>query len=503
MNIKQTLILLLFTVFVSSFSFAQQKNIAIGKPVIANSEDKDYPASNAVDGKITRNSKWMSGDVVPPHILEIDLQRYCDISKIVVHTGIPESERTPYEASQAAGFWSAKNLKLQYWDDANWTDIAGTEVHENRLTEIPFMFSPALNTFKVRLVCDDGEPISIMEIEVFGEETSRLPAGGASDLERKVERTEDQELAIHVGSNVVGKSMKYVAYNQGYYLPGSNVSGWLEYSDVNSLRIWTSLNSFAPTNAVEVDPAVSTITEFDKRKDQLRANPENNEFIKWDNLIPLYVNAEKSSTNPMVLSYVLSELKRLNIDPVMQINSRDFDGTWSNKWQQWQRYYALAYYAAKEGDVTMFAMQNEPNHVLSGPMPLDHWIESMRIVSDALKSAVEDVNKKYGKSLKARMLGPVTSGNNPDWWATIAKNLRVDYRGNTTDEDVLSIFSTHSYNSPASGYNDRVNNIRNIIMDNHPEGKALPIVYTEIGRWMNAYLIDKEETIDSPSLFTE
>ncbi len=66
------------------------------------------------------------------------------------------------------------------------------------------------------------------------------------------------------------------------------------------------------------------------------------------------MNAEKSSTNPMVLSYVLSELKRLNIDPVMQINSRDFDGTWSNKWQQWQRYYALAYYAAKEGDVTMF-----------------------------------------------------------------------------------------------------------------------------------------------------
>ena len=39
--------------------------------------------------------------------------------------------------------------------------------------------------------------------------------------------------------------------------------------------------------------------------------------------------------------------------------------------------------------------------------------------------------------------------------------------------------------------------------ENHPAGQALPIVYTEIGRWMNAYLIDKEETMDSPSLFTE
>jgi hypothetical protein len=33
--------------------------------------------------------------------------------------------------------------------------------------------------------------------------------------------------------------------------------------------------------------------------------------------------------------------------------------------------------------------------------------------------------------------------------------------------------------------------------------QSFPIVYTETGRWMNAYLIDKEETMDSPSLFTE
>jgi hypothetical protein len=67
----------------------------------------------------------------------------------------------------------------------------------------------------------------------------------------------------------------------------------------------------------------------------------------------------------------------------------------------------------------------------------------------------------------------------------------------------MEIFSTHSYNSPAVGYESRISNIRKIIQDNHPEGKALPIVYTEIGRWMNAYLIDKEETMDAPSLFTE
>ncbi len=485
-------------------SYAQEKNVALNKTVVANSENNNYPAKNVVDGKITRNSKWMSGNVKPPHILEIDLQKYCNINKIIVHTGIPEAERTASEVIQAAGFWSAKNFKLQYWDDANWTNIPNTEVHENRLTAVPYSFTPSLNTFKLRFVCDDGEPISIMEIEVFGTETDRVVAGNATVLKKKTERTADQNVTITISNNVVGKTMKYVGYNQGYYVPASNASGWIEYSGVNSLRVWTTLNSYVPVSAIQVDKSIATVDEFDKRKEELRSNPEKNNFIKWEKLLPIYNDTEKeTNTNPMVLSYVLTELKRLNVDPILQISSIDFNDTWSNKWQQWQRFYALAYYAAKTGDVTMFAMQNEPNHRASGPMKLDQWIGGMQIVSDALTSAIEDVNKKYGKNLKARMVGPVTAGNNPEWWAAVAKNVRTDYHGNTIDHNLLGIFSTHSYNSPAAGYESRVSNIRKILADNQPDGKPLPIVYTEIGRWMNAYLIDKEETMDSPSLFTE
>ncbi len=498
------LILVFLLLFPYSVVFAQEKNVALNKPVIANSENSSYPAKNAVDGKINRNSKWMSDNVKPPHILEIDLQKYCNISKIIVHTGIPDSELTASEAGKAAGFWSAKNFKLQYWDDANWTDIPNTEVHENRLTTVSYSFPALVNSFKIRFVCADGEPVSIMEIEVFGTETSRIVAGTTTSLQKKSERIEDQDINIKVTDKVIGKTMKYVGYNQGYYLPGSNASGWVEYSGVNSLRVWTSLNSYVPLNAVQVDENISTIEDFDQRKVALRLNPEKNSFIRWDILLPIYDDTEKAAnTNPMVFSYILSELKRLNIAPILQVNSTDFKDTWSNKWQQWQRYYALAYYAAKEGDVAMFAMQNEPNHKGSGPMKLDQWIGGMQIVSDALKCALEDVNKKYGKNLKACMVGPVTAGNNPEWWAGVAKNLRTDYHGKPISEDLLGIFSTHSYNSPAAGYEGRVNAIRKILSENQPGGKALPIVFTEIGRWMNAYLIDKEETMDSPSLFTE
>ncbi|MEO5947215.1 MAG: discoidin domain-containing protein [Chitinophagaceae bacterium] len=494
-----------FFVFCSVAVKAQQQNIALGKPVTVSSTDKLHPATNMVDGKITRTSTWKAANGNPPHIVEIDLQKYYSISEIKIHSGIMDTEKKADEMNQAAGFWSIKNFKLQYWDDANWSDFPKSEVHENRLIAAAFNYSPTVSTFKIRLVCDDGEPISIMEIEAFGSLTPNMPEPPTVNSSIKTTNisTEPQDIVITVENKIVGKTLKYVGYNQGYYIPGSNVSGWIEYSGVNSLRVWASLNSFVPPSAVQVDEQVASLTEFDKRKNELRLNPEKNKFIKWDALLPLYDKMDTSSTNAMVFSYAIKELKRLKVDGLLQLGSTDFENDWSNKWKQWQRYYAIAFYAAKIGDVNMFALQNEPNHRQSGPMKLDQWIMAMQIVSDAIHCAVEDVNKIYKKKLVPKFVGPVTAGNNPEWWAAVAKNIRTDYRGNKVGKDLLEIFSTHSYNSPAVGYENRIENIQEILRENHPAKKELPVAYTEIGRWMNAYLIDKEETMDSPSLFAE
>lgn len=510
MKLKSINILLVICLFLSNVLqplIAQElrKNVALGKKVETSSTDAKYPASNIVDGSVTRESKWMSASSKPPHIVEINFEAYCNIDEIRFHSGIPENERTISEQNQASGFWSVKNFKIQYWDDANWTDFPKASVLENRKTTAVFTFENLISTFKIRMVADDGEKISVMEIEVFGTVDVGMPAPPSfdSDIKKQVEITEDQNATLKINNKVVGQSFKYVGYNQGYFLPGYNVSGWLEYADVNSIRIWPNLNTYVPESTVQVDSSIVSVEEFDKRKSELRAYPENSKFIKWDQLKKLFETPDFSSNNSMVLDYALTESKRLDIEPILQINSRDFDSTWSNKWQQWQRYYALAYHTAKIADVEMFAMQNEPNHAHSGPMELDQWIAGMQIVSDAVNSAIADVNKKYKKNLKAKFVGPVTAGQNTDWWATIAKNIRTDYHGNTLDHDLIDVFSTHSYNSPAAGYSTRVNNIRKVLVENHPKNQSIPIVFTEIGRWMNAYLIDQEETMDSPSLFTE
>jgi hypothetical protein len=253
---------------------------------------------------------------------------------------------------------------------------------------------------------------------------------------------------------------------------------------------------------VTVDEKMTSLAQFEANKQALRNNPESSDFIRWNQILPL---CEKimHGTNTMVFNYALEETKRLGIDVVLQINGKDFNDTWSNKWQQWQRYYALAYHAAKTGDVSMFAMQNEPNHRHSGPMEKETYLSGLQIVSDAVHCAVEDVNKRYGKNLQARMVAPVTAGANTDWWIEVMKNIRTHYSGKPGDRDLIDIFSTHSYNLPASGYTTKVSEIRELITDNHPQKKSLPIVFTETGRWMNARLIDKYETMDSPSLFTE
>ena len=502
MKFKLPIIILLF----SSFStYAQQTNIALHKPVSVTSEDKNFTAKNVTDGVISRNSKWQASTNKAPHILEIDLQKYYNITELIVHSGVTDVEKKPNEMNQAAGFWSAKNFKMQYWDDANWTDFPKGEIHENRLVAASFKFKPAVTTFKIRMVCDDGEAINVMEIKAFGDVSPNMPTPPtvASTIKKVNTNSGPQKATVRVSNTVVGKTMKFVGYNQGYYFPNSNIAGWLEYSNINSLRVWTSLNAFVPETAVEVDKNITSVEEFDKRKAALRASPEKNKYINWDELLPLYDKPDSSSTNAMIYNFAIKDLKRLSIQVILQIGSTDFNDTWENKWKQWQRYYAIAYHSAKTGDVAMFAMQNEPNHRNAGPMKLDQWISGAEIASDAIHRAVEDVNKKYGKKLEGKFVGPVTAGQNNDWWAAVAKNIHTDYHGKTVKEDQVDLFSTHSYNSPAAGYESRISNIRKILEENHPEGKSIPILYTEIGRWMNAYLIDKEETMDDPSLFTE
>lgn len=205
---------------------ADDVNVALRKPVTASSQQEKFPVSNVTDGVISRKSTWMSAESArPPHMLDINLERYYNIDKIVIYTGIPENELTESEKGKAPGFWSMKNFKIQYWDDANWTDLPDTERTENRQDRLEFTFKPALLTFQIRVVSTDGEPIRINEVEVYGEEKINMPVPVmVNEVPKAIQKPFEEEMQVTITKDVIGKSMKYVAYNQGYYFRGSEVS---------------------------------------------------------------------------------------------------------------------------------------------------------------------------------------------------------------------------------------------------------------------------------------
>lgn len=480
--------ILLLVFSVPGMVFAQE-NVALGKQVKASSELVQFPASNLVDGKTDAEHAWKSQKQnKPPIYAEIDLHRYQTLNKLAVYLK-PNLDKDAFNS-----------IQLQYWDDANWTNIIGDKKWDAKNGILSIKLGTPLTTFMVRVFDDKASSLEINELIVTG-----LPATAQSysgDAVETPSSTVTQKATVKVENVVDGESLEYVGYNQGYYLPNTNVSSWVDYSNINSMRVWTSLSQYAPTKAFHF-PAVNTVKDFDAQKALVSQNPENNPFIDWKMLTSIYEHNDPPGGNRMNFKYVLAELKRLNVDPLLQINNTKFDDNWTNKFQQWLRFYAIAYYAAKTSGVNMYAMQNEPNHKAAGPMQPETWLRGLQIASDAVHTAINDVNVKYQTNIKARFVAPITAGYNTDWWALAMKHIRENYKGETTKNDLFSIFSTHSYNQPASGYRTRVSDIRKVLVENHPLHDTLPIVFTEIGRWMNSLLIDKKETYDSPSVFTE
>jgi len=476
-----------------SLSLSAQTNVLRSSQIRVSSEDPDFPATALTDGILSRSSTWMSAkDGKAPHLVEFTLPFYARMDSIVVHTGILPEEMKASEKGRNAGFWCAKNFRLQYWDDANWTEIAETDITENRNERVAFHFSSPITSFRFRFFCSDGEQIRLREIEGYGAEDKSLAAPVLKE-DSAGSSADNSILEISITGEITGKSMKYVGYNQGYLVPGCNAPAWWEYSGVNVARIWADLGTYVKAEWMKDFGPVSDEDSFGRAKDSFRKAPEVN--------VPLSQIEKKASevvpaTNTMSYKYALETLRSLGIEVLIQsgIPRSYYDASWSHRWELWQRFYSQAFWSAKTGGVGMYALINEPNHKNAGPMPLESWIEMAKVASDAAKCAVEDANRLYGTAVKAKFVGPVTAGTNTNWWTTIAQSQQPQY---------VDMFSTHSYNIPAAGYAGRVSMIRELIRKNNPSGEEIPVVYTETGRWMNAYLIDKAETMDSPSLFTE
>jgi len=316
---------------------------------------------------------------------------------------------------------------------------------------------------------------------------------------------------ITPSATVAGKTPEIVGYNSGHFMPGSNTADWWRYSGVNGARVW-------PTPSVveardDLSPwgdGVSSQATFEARRAALRANPLNTSYINWPYFENRYQNNPTTGANIINLKYAFGQLHQLDIDPVVAINYSnggfpwDPAGTaagWADRWEQWQHFYAQAFYLAKNFDVHRFQMYNEPN---GDDIPAAEWLERLRFSSDAVQAAVADVNALYGKSLDAQMQAPVTAGTPltyyPTWGQPVMNLLHTPLFATSPDPNfnLIDTYAYQRYDLSGDSFGNELTNVKNTV-NAAAAGTPMRYAITEFNVHTASNFDNMTQTLDTPS----
>lgn len=330
---------------------------------------------------------------------------------------------------------------------------------------------------------------------------------------------------VVVSPNVIGRTPETIGYNAAHFMPGSNAAAWWKYSGVNGARVWATpaVVEGSDDNSIFGD-GVGTQQQFLDRRTALRNDPLNTAYINWPYLENRYAN-NPTSGNIVNLKYAFGELKKLGADSVVEIHRTNAAypfaaaGTpagWASRWEQWQHFYSQAFYLAKNFDVRRYQMYNEPNHS-SNSISQAEYVERLQLASDAVQSAIADVNALFGKSLVAQMQGPVTAGGltlfnavpggDPrddvtGWGEIVMDNLHTNFLGQVDPEfQLVQTYAYQQYNATGATFASQLSGIKNLV--NHAaDGAPMRTAITEFNVHTAANFDAIPETLDSPSKFS-
>ena len=330
---------------------------------------------------------------------------------------------------------------------------------------------------------------------------------------------------VTVSQTPVGKTLQYVGYNMGHYMPGSNTSAWVEHSNVNAFRVWATSSDYEVRHGTEENrddfapwgDGVSDLSSFNARKIALRADPLNTNYIDWPEFNDYFQNKTQTGRNDVRLNHILGEMKARDIH-VMQQTTRSAaagpitnDADWAGKWEQWQHYYAMAFHSARNYDVAQWQMYNEPNG--DDNTNQTDYVIRLKLASDAIRSAIADVNRLYSKNLVADIAAPVTAGGSArvdDWGAAALSQIRTDYQGQTVNYDIFNTYAAQVYEQTGASFGAETQAIRNKIPLYHAggaaAGQAMPVIFSEFNRHGSNNLANADfATIDlnTPYVFTD
>lgn len=334
---------------------------------------------------------------------------------------------------------------------------------------------------------------------------------------------------LTVLNSQAGTTPARLGYNLGHFMPDSNAADWFRYSGVDAARVFISVSEIEPSDDISpVGDGVNSETSFFSRRTLLRANAAStsatlsNTYVRWSNFINNYSDIPNSG-NRIQLSSALANLRDRGVAILANMTASDsrFPITgasdWAGKWELWQHYYAQAFILSRDYGVRNFSMFNEPN--LWNGITEEDWLVRYRFCSDAIQSAVADMNSRYAKSLVPQVFAPNTANGaekyntlgtdepSTDTWgrdAVTNRHLQLDGTSSSSWMN-LHVYNYQKYTTRAnagsgfSGYIDDYNALRSLVDADTLGEPSLPIALTEFNVRTAASYDSMTATQDSPT----
>ncbi len=333
---------------------------------------------------------------------------------------------------------------------------------------------------------------------------------------------------VTINSNVVGETPSIIGLNSGNYIPGANTTSFWRWTGVNGARIFTSAPNIEQDDDIPGDgDGVNSAGTFVARRAAVRANPTDPSLINFAEFEDGYGNNESDFIN-YDLAY--SELSSNGISPLAIINRTEgqfpfaANGTaagWADRWEHWQHYYAQAYYLGSNYDVQRFSMYNEPDQSSQDVTQAD-YLNRLQLASDAIQSALQDVNRDFGKNLQPNIIAPITAGganeyfrrtdntdtrdDNQGWGELVINNLNTDFLGEADPTfQLVHTYGYQQYNADGRRYAEDLEFIQgqalNDIVTNGLNGEV-NFGLTEFNVHSNGVFATRSDDLNTPSRYS-
>jgi hypothetical protein len=319
---------------------------------------------------------------------------------------------------------------------------------------------------------------------------------------------------ITLSSTVEGTTPDDLGYNLGHYQLKGNAWDWFRYTGVKAARIFISASdlqsSTSPGKKYVTSSATFTSTVASARALGTSAST----YVKWSDF---NYDFTTSGSNEINLKDAFTTLTGLGVKILANITCSPStfpltgDTDYAGRWEIWQHYYAQAYLLSRDYGIYRFAFFNEPNGY-SGETPAD-WLLRVKICSDAVQSAIADMNAATGKNIVPQIFAPNTASGatkyntGGDTWgydAVTSRHVKLD--GST----LSTWFNFHVYNyqkyslltddsGSSSGYIQDIDTLSGYIKADMGSETTYPIALTEYNVRTGSQYDTTSSTQDSPT----